>query len=122
MGAAAKTHEISPELVLVSPELREQALRLLPALDPDALFEVASRPTAPAAPWPQPGPVPDPRLQFDHAWERPRLALAEPEPEPPPPPLPVAVAVYATEAIVLSAVRAAGMTTAIAILAFLLAR
>ena len=37
MGAAV-AHEISPELVLVCPELRAQALTLLPALDPDELF------------------------------------------------------------------------------------
>jgi hypothetical protein len=118
MGHAAAAQPISPELVLVSPELREHALRLLPALDPDALFAVAP---APAAPSPEPR-QPDPQPQLDHDWsqERPRLVLVEPEPAPPR--LPVAVAVYATEALVLGAVRAAGLTVAITLLAFLLAR
>ena len=39
MGAAV-AHPISPELVLVCPELREHALTLLPALDPEELFSV----------------------------------------------------------------------------------
>ena len=34
-------HEISPELVLVSPDLRESALGDLPSFDPDALFRVS---------------------------------------------------------------------------------
>src|SRR5215203_640253 len=51
MGAA-RAQPISPELVLVSPELREQALRLLPAIDPDALFQVDAQPTAALAPEP----------------------------------------------------------------------
>jgi hypothetical protein len=34
---------ISPELVLVSPELRERALDALPAIDAEALFVVAPR-------------------------------------------------------------------------------
>ena len=42
--AVAEPEPISPELVLVSPELREQALATLPAIDPDALFVVAQRP------------------------------------------------------------------------------
>jgi hypothetical protein len=46
--------------------------------------------------------------------------LVEPEPERPR--LPVAVAVYATEALFLGALRAAGLTAAITIVAFLLAR
>lgn len=101
MGAAA-AHPISPELVLVSPELREHALRLLPAIDPDALFEV------------DPRPAPPPELH-----ERPRLVLVEPERRTP---LPVALAAYATEAVVLGALRAAGLTAAIMVVAFLLAR
>ena len=101
MGAAV-AHPISPELVLVSPELREHALRLLPAIDPDALFEV------------DPAPAPVRELQ-----ERPRLVLVEPEPHTP---FPVALAAYATEAVVLGALRAAGLTAAIAVIAFLLAR
>ena len=40
---------LSPELVLVSPDLREEALGSLPPIDPDALFAVA-RPPAPAPP------------------------------------------------------------------------
>jgi hypothetical protein len=121
MGDAAEAQPISPELVLVSPELREHALRLLPARDPDTLFAVAPRPAAPSPePRRQPDPQPDPRPQPQWDAERPRLVLVEPEPAPPR--LPVAVAVYATEALVLGAVRAAGLTAAITILAFLLAR
>jgi hypothetical protein len=41
---AAAVHPISPELVLVSPELRERALASLPSIDPDALFLVPPRP------------------------------------------------------------------------------
>jgi hypothetical protein len=117
MGTAAEAQPISPELVLVSPELREHALRLLPALDPDMLFAVAPRPAAPS---PEPRRQPAPQAQPQLGPERPRLALVEPEPAPPR--LPVAVAVYATEALVLGAVRAAGLTAAITILAFLLSR
>jgi hypothetical protein len=106
MGAA-RAHPISPELVLVSPELREHALRLLPAVDPDALFEVEARHARPVEPEPQ-APL-----------ERPRLILVEPQPRAP---LPVAVAAYATEAVVLGALRAAGLTAAITVVAFLLAR
>jgi hypothetical protein len=118
MGAAAEAQPISPELVLVSPELREHALRLLPALDPDALFAVVPRPVAPPrrAPAHEPEPTPD----VEHDWERPRLVLVEPEPARPR--LPLAVAVYATEALFLGALRAAGLTAAITIVAFLLAR
>jgi hypothetical protein len=39
---------ISPELVMVSPELRESALDALPAIDAEALFVVAPR-SAPEA-------------------------------------------------------------------------
>jgi hypothetical protein len=42
--AAAALQQISPELVLVSPDLRERALESLPAVDPDALFLVPPRP------------------------------------------------------------------------------
>jgi hypothetical protein len=35
---------LSPELVLVSPDLRERARSSLPTIDPDALFVVAPRP------------------------------------------------------------------------------
>jgi len=106
MGPAV-AHPISPELALVCPELREQALRLLPPLDPDALFEVE----------PRPEPTPS-------AHPRPRLVVVAPElkPEPRRPPLPVAVAAYATEALVLGALRAVGLTAAITLVAFVLAR
>ena len=107
MGAA-RAHPISPELVLVSPELREHALRLLPAIDPDALFQVGARSTTPVEPEPA-------RISL----ERPRLILVEPNQRAP---LPVAVAAYATEALVLGALRAAGLTAAITVVAFLLAR
>ena len=108
----ADAHPISPELALVCPELREQALRLLPPLDPDALFEVEPRP--------EPAPPARPRL----------VVLAPPpqqQPQPqqeaePKPPLPLAVAAYATEALLLGALRAVGLTTAIALVAFVLAR
>ena len=110
MGAAV-AHEISPELVLVCPELRAHALTLLPALDPDELFRVD----------PAPAPISPP----------PRLALVELEPEPDPeprgeverrPPLPVARAAYTREALFLGAVRGAALTAVIAAIAFLLAR
>jgi hypothetical protein len=120
MGAAAEAQPISPELVLVSPELREHALELLPALDPDALFAVAPSPRPAPPPEPRREPDPEPRPEHDRDRERPQLVLVEPEP--PTPRLPVAVAVYATEALLLGAVRAAGLTAAITILAFLLAR
>ena len=113
MGAAV-AHPISPELVLVSPELREHALALLPAIDPDALFVVEP---APATPAPRP------------TQERPRLVLVEP-PAPEPAPaeperrtwLPLALAVYTTEALFLGAVRGVALTAVIALLAFVLAR
>jgi hypothetical protein len=89
---------ISPELVLVSPDLRERALRSLPVLDPEALFAV------------EPRPAPSP----------PALALV------PPPerraPLPMALAAYAAEAVVLGALRGTAMFLVIAVAAFLLAR
>ena len=129
MGAAAEALPISPELVLVSPELREHALRLLPALDPEALFTVPPRTPAQPGPLilaaaPEPAPAPELRLALELDREPPpRLVLVEPQPQQlQPPRLPVAVAVYATEALVLGAVRAAGLTAAIALVAFLLAR
>ena len=114
MGAAV-AHPISPELVLVCPELREHALTLLPAVDPEELFSVEPRPAAPVA-------------------ERPVLALVEPvEPELEPvsrsrreperrAPLPLALVAYLTEAIFLGAVRGAALTALIVVLAFVLAR
>jgi hypothetical protein len=106
MGAAV-AHPISPELVLVCPELREHALTLLPAVDPDELFAVEPRPTA------------------EPVQERPRLVLVEPDPIAVPEgraPLPVALVAYLTEAIFLSAVRGAALTALIVVLAFVLAR
>ena len=93
--SAAVAQPISPELVLVSPDLRERALASLPVPDPDALFRVV------------------PHLQ-------PRLAIVPPAP--PRPPLPVAVAAYVAEALLLGAVRGAAMVAAIAAAAFVLAR
>jgi hypothetical protein len=111
MGVAV-AHEISPELVLVCPELREHALTLLPALDPDELFAVEPGPAQPQAPrlvlvTPAPDPAPAP------------VPGARPER---PAPLPVALAVYTTEALFLGAVRGAALTAVIAALAFVLAR
>ena len=113
MGAAV-AHPISPELVLVCPELREHALTLLPAVDPEELFAVEPRPAA-APPRPVAAPVP----------ERPKLALVEPEPIAEPErraPLPLALVAYLTEAIFLSAMRGAALTALIVVLAFVLAR
>jgi hypothetical protein len=112
MGAAV-AHPISPELVLVCPELREHALTLLPAVDPEELFAVEPRPAA--APRPVAAPVP----------ERPKLALVEPEPIAEPErraPLPLALVAYLTEAVFLSAMRGAALTALIVVLAFVLAR
>ena len=112
MGAAV-AHPISPELVLVCPELREHALTLLPAVDPEELFAVEPRPAA--APPPVAAPVP----------ERPQLALVEPEPIAEPErraPLPLALVAYITEAIFLGAMRGAALTALIVVLAFVLAR
>ena len=100
MGAAA-AHPISPELVLVCPELRQHALTLLPALDPNRLFEVELRPSPPPAP------------------PRPHLVLVEAEPVPP---RPVALLAYVTEALVLGALRGAALIAVIAAVAFLLAQ
>lgn len=116
MGAAV-AHEISPELVLVCPELREHALTLLPALDPDELFTVEPAP----APAPEP-----PRLVLVEPQPRPQpRPELEPQPEPEPErraPLPVAIAVYTTEALFLGAIRGAALAAVIAALAFVLAR
>ena len=103
MGPAV-AHPISPELALVCPDLREQALRLLRPLDADA---PAFEPSAEPAPAPA----------------RPRLVVVAPERKPEPKaPLAVAVAAYATEALVLGALRGVGLTAAIALAAFVLAR
>jgi hypothetical protein len=83
---------LSPELVLVSPDLRERALGSLPDLDPDALFVIPPRP-APSPP-------------------------VEPRPER----LPVALAAYTAEAVVWGALRGVAMFAVIAATAFLLAR
>jgi hypothetical protein len=45
--AVAVAPRLSPELVLVSPDLRERAVASLPARDPDALFRVVPRPQPP---------------------------------------------------------------------------
>ena len=114
MGAAV-AHPISPELVLVCPELREHALTLLPAVDPEELFAVEPRRATATAPRPAATPVP----------ERPKLALVEPEPIAEPErraPLPLALVAYLTEAIFLSAMRGAALTALIVVLAFVLAR
>ena len=97
MGAAV-AHQISPELVLVCPELREHALTLLPAVDPEELFAV--EPRAPIV-------------------EQPRLVLVEPAPESRTF-LPVALAAYFTEAIFLGALRGTAVTAVIVVLAFAL--
>ena len=98
MGAVAQP--LSPELVLVCPELRAHALELLPALDPDALFEVTRPPVAKVVPLrPVAAVVP----------ERRRAG-------------PAAVAAYVAEAVVLGTLRAAAMIAVIASLAYLLAR
>src|SRR5688500_15369813 len=106
----AVAQPLSPELVLVCPELRERALEQLPPLDPDALFAVDRRPAQP--------PV-----------ERARPVVVQPPPQQPPPrsrpqraPLPVAVAAYATEALLVGAVRGAALITAIGVAAYVLAR
>ena len=123
MGAAV-AHEISPELVLVCPELRAHALTLLPTLDPDALSRSspARRPPAPVEP--RPSPVVDPpRLVV---VERPRPVRAEPPRPPVEPelraPLPVALAAYTTEALLLGAARGVALIAVIAAVAFILAR
>ena len=95
MGAAV-AHDLSPELVLVCPELRAQALALLPAIDPDALFEVAPRPKPALALVPPPAPAPRRRV--------------------------LAVAAYAAEALVMGTLRGAALIALIASAAFLLAR
>ena len=95
MGAAV-AHDLSPELVLVCPELRAQALELLPAIDPDALFEVAPRPKPALALVPPPAPAPRRRV--------------------------LAVAAYAAEALVMGTLRGAALIALIASAAFLLAR
>jgi hypothetical protein len=105
MGSAAQP--LSPELVLVCPELRAHALELLPALDPDALFDVAPRP---APKRPELRAVPTPLEVVPVVAREPRAAK------------PVAVVAYVAEALVLGALRGAAMIAAVASLAFLLAR
>ena len=99
--------------MLVCPELREHALTLLPAVDPEELFAVEPRPAD--APPPVAAPVP----------ERPQLALVEPEriaESERRAPLPLALVAYLTEAIFLGAMRGAVLTALIVVLAFVLAR
>ena len=90
--------------MLVCPELRQHALTLLPALDPDRLFEVELRPVRPRTPATLP---------------RPRLVLVEAEPVPP---RPVALLAYVTEALVLGVLRGAALIAVIAAVAFVLAQ
>ncbi len=100
----AVAQPLSPELVLVCPELREHALAQLPPLEPDARFDI------------------EPPL-VRRPVERPRLLVAQPPPRAQPrPPLPVAVAAYATEALLVGAVRGAALITAIGVAAYVLAR
>ena len=99
MGVAV-AQPVSPELVLVCPELRAQALALLPELDPDALVQVAPRPLAQVIEL-RPGGAVTPKRR--------RTA-------------PVAVAAYFAEALVFGALRGAALIAAIAAVAFLLAR
>lgn len=106
MGLAAG-QPLSPELVLVCPELRAQALELLPARDPDALFRVDPRR---ASQRPELRLVPPPRED-----------LAEPEREQQAS-RPLAVAAYFAEALVLGTLRGAAMIATVATVAFLLAR
>ena len=94
MGAAV-AHPISPELVLVCPELRERALTLLPSVDPDELFAVEPRATA------------APQLVRVQSMRRSA-------------PLPVALAAYFSEAIFLGVLRATALTAVIFVAAFLL--
>ena len=49
MGVAV-AQPISPELALVCPELRRQAIELLPTLDPEALFAVEPAPARETSP------------------------------------------------------------------------
>ena len=101
----AVAQPLSPELVLVCPELRERALTQLPPIDPDALFQVERRPVVRAV-------AGSPLL----IAEPPRVGLR------PRPPLPVAVAAYATEALLFGAVRGAALVTAVGVAAYVLAR
>jgi hypothetical protein len=89
---AAADSLVSPELVLVSPDLRARALAQLPTIDPDALFRVA----------PRPAPIP-------------RRVEARP-------PLPMAIAAYVAEAVFLGAIRGGTLILLIAAAAFLAAR
>lgn len=103
MGVAI-AHPISPELVLVCPELRAAALALLPPFGPDVLFEV------------EPSAV---HVPLAAIRERPGLVLVD---ETQRVPLPLAFAAYVVEALVLGALRGAAVTAVIAAAAFLLAR
>lgn len=106
MGLAA-AQPLSPELVLVCPELRAHALELLPARDPDALFHVDPRPA------PQ-------QVELRLVPQR-REDLAEREREQQAS-RPLAVVAYFAEALVLGTLRGAAMIAAVASVAFLLAR
>ena len=97
-----------PELALVCPELRAQALTLLPTLDPDELFTIEPPPPAriagAAAARPRRAKSPE-RLLSSRSGPRPR---------------PVALAAYTTEALLLGALRCLAFTTVIAVAAFAL--
>ena len=102
----AVAEPISPELVLVSPDLRERALVALPAVDAEALFVVAPR-AAQLAPAPEQETAPDPHAVPELA---PRYPFA------------VAFLSYVGEAVLLGALRGAAMVAAVAVVAFVLAR
>lgn len=106
MGPAV-ARQLSPELVLVCPELRAHALELLPARDPDALFRVDPRP----APQRTELRLVPPRREDLAELEREQQASR-----------PMAVAAYFAEALVLGTLRGAAMIATVATVAFLLAR
>ena len=106
MGLAV-AQPLSPELVLVCPELRAHALELLPARDPDVLFRVDRHPA------PQ-------LVELRPVLQR-HEDLAELEREQQAS-RPVAVAAYFAEALVLGTLRGAAMIATVATVAFLLAR
>ncbi|MBA3347458.1 MAG: hypothetical protein H0T13_02755 [Actinobacteria bacterium] len=103
---AATALPISPELALVCPDLREQALALLPTVDPDALFRRVPRPVVPVRQLEVPRPVvPVRALEPD--------AGTGPDAELPDVPIPVAVAVYTARRAAIFAVEAAVSVAAV---------
>ena len=107
MGVAV-AQPVSPELVLVCPELRERALELLPAIDPDALFAVEPRPAQSVAVEQQDEPRPAQPVAVEQHDE--------------PRPTRLAIALYFVEALALGTLRATGIIAVIAVVAFLLSR